>query len=174
MVVEGEHTRDIMGVENLVLNNRLRIRVADFLADYTHCIDDNRLEEWPDYFAERGLYHITTKENYEAGFPIGLMYCEGRGMLNDRIKALRTANVFEPHTYCHFLGGSRLSYKGKNILSARTNFSVWRTMETGKTESFAIGKYLDEIRFDDRELEFTSRRVILESRRVDVLLVIPI
>jgi len=174
MVIKAESFAGITNFENSVLNNSLRIRVADFLSDYAHCIDDNRLEEWPNFFAETGLYHITTKENEEAKLPIGLMYCEGRGMLKDRIKALRTANVFEPHSYCHFLGTSRLSYKENNILSARTNFSIWRTMETGQTENFAIGKYLDEIRFDDKQLEFTSRRVVLESRRVDVLLVIPI
>tara|TARA_B100001123_G_scaffold390648_1_gene468426 strand:- start:2814 stop:2957 length:144 start_codon:yes stop_codon:yes gene_type:complete len=47
-------------------------------------------------------------------------------------------------------------------------------MQSGKTENFAIGKYIDEIKFDQKIIEFTLRRVVLESRRVNVLLVLPL
>ncbi|MBH67065.1 MAG: hypothetical protein CMM58_01810 [Rhodospirillaceae bacterium] len=171
---EVESKKNTCDTGDSVLDMDLRVRVMDFLSDCAHSIDDDRLEEWPNFFSERGIYHITTKENEEAGLPIGIMYCEGRGMLKDRINALRTANVFEPHTYCHLLGNTRLSYKSHDTLSARTNFSVIRTMQSGKTENFAIGKYIDEIKFDQKIIEFTLRRVVLESRRVNVLLVLPL
>lgn len=157
-----------------VLDPVLRARVSDFLVDYAHAIDDDRLEEWPAFFTEDALYHITTRESAEAGLPIGIMHCQGRGMLEDRIKALRTANVFEPHTYCHLLGAPRLTDKGEGIFQARTNFTVTRTMQNGGGEAFAVGKYLDEIVVDGDAMAIRSRQVILESRRVDVLLVIPI
>jgi len=157
-----------------VLNPDLRARVADFLADYAHSIDDDRLEEWPGYFTADALYHITTRESDAAGLPIGIMHCRGRGMLEDRIKALRTANIFEPHSYCHILGATRLVDQGASVLSARTNFTVTRTMQDGGTELFAIGKFLDEIVVDGKALAIRSRRVVLESRRIDVLLVIPL
>jgi anthranilate 1,2-dioxygenase small subunit len=157
-----------------VLDPVLRAQVADFLVDYAHAIDDDRLEEWPGFFTENGLYHITTRESEEAGLPIGIMHCEGRGMMQDRIKALRTANVFEPHCYCHLLGTTRLADLGDGVLWARTNFSVTRTMQDGGGSVFATGKYLDEIVIDGEDVALRSRRVILESRRVDVLLVIPL
>jgi anthranilate 1,2-dioxygenase small subunit len=157
-----------------VLDPVLRARVADFLVDYAHAIDDDRLEEWPDFFTEDAVYHITTRESDAAGLPIGIMHCQGRGMLGDRIRALRTANVFEPHTYCHLLGATRLVDLGGGVLSARTNFTITRTMQDGGGEAFAIGKYLDEIVVDGETLLLRSRRVLLESRRIDVLLVIPI
>lgn len=122
-----------------VLDAGLRARVDDFLADYAHMIDDGRLEEWSGYFTEDAVYHITTRESDEAGLPIGIMHCAGRGMLEDRILALGTANVFEPHTYCHLLGATRLTDAGSGMLSARTNFSVTRTMQDGETELFAVG-----------------------------------
>jgi anthranilate 1,2-dioxygenase small subunit len=158
----------------VVLDTALRARVADFLADCAHAIDDDRLEEWPGYFTDDAIYHITTRESEEAGLPIGIMHCEGRGMLADRILALRTANVFEPHTYCHILGPTRLVETSGGVLAARTNFTVIRTMQDGATEMFAVGKYIDEIVVDGADLALRSRRVVLESRRVDVLLVLPL
>jgi anthranilate 1,2-dioxygenase small subunit len=157
-----------------ILDSALRARVVDFLADYAHTIDDDRLEEWSSFFTDDALYHITTRESDAAGLPIGIMHCKGRGMLEDRILALRTANVFEPHTYNHLLGATRLVDLGDGVLSARTNFSVTRTMQDGGGEAFAIGKYLDEIVVGGESLAIRSRRVVLESRRVDVLLVIPL
>ena len=87
-----------------IIDLELRARICDFFADYAHVIDDDYLEEWPKFFAQDCIYQITTKENYQSNLPVGIMYCEGRGMLNDRVKALRTANIFEPHSYCHILG----------------------------------------------------------------------
>ena len=157
-----------------MLDPNLRTRIADFLIDYVHTIDDDRLEDWPGYFTDDALYHITTRESEEQGLPIGIMHCLGRGMLEDRIKALRTANIFEPHTYCHLLGPSRLERECGDLIAARTNFSVARTMQNGKTELFLTGCYQDKICLINEELALQSRKVILESRRVDVLLVIPV
>ena len=157
-----------------VLDVELRIRVLDFLVDYAHAIDDDRLEEWSGFFTDDAVYHITTRESDAAGLPIGIMHCRGRGMLEDRIRALRTANIFEPHGYCHILGATRLVDQGGGVIAARTNFAVTRTMQDGSGEAFAIGKYLDEIVVNGERLAIRSRRVVLESRRVDVLLVIPL
>ena len=152
----------------------LRVRITDFLLDAAHTIDDDRLEAWPRFFTEDTTYRITTRENEEAGLPVGIMSCAGRGMLEDRIKALRTANIFEPHTYCHLLGPSRLRLAAPDLVSARTNFSVIRTMQNGESILFAAGRYQDEIVIGDRRPLLRSRTVVLESRRIDVLLVIPI
>lgn len=152
----------------------LRARIADFLTETAHALDDDRLEEWPDFFTERGTYRITTRENEEAGMPVGIMHCAGRGMILDRIRALRTANIFEPHTYCHVLGPSQLSGLPDGLIRARTNFLVIRTMQNGESSLFAAGRYRDAIVMEDDAPRLDARTVILESRRVDVLLVIPI
>ncbi len=148
-------------------------RIEDFLTDYAHGIDDGELEAWPGYFTEEAIYQITTRENHEAGLPLGIFYCEGRAMMADRILALRTANIFEPHTYCHLLGRPALIPEGEAV-SARSNFTVVRTMQDGGSEMFAVGKYLDRVVFEAGAPRLAERRVILESRRVDVLLVFPL
>jgi anthranilate 1,2-dioxygenase small subunit len=150
------------------------VEVEELITAYAHDIDDGALDGWPEYFTEHGTYLIITRESFEAGLPMGIMYCEGRGMMADRIKAMQTANIYEAHTYCHLLGRSQISAEAEGRYQARTNFTVIRTMQDGGSEMFAVGKYLDVIEVEDGRPYFKERRVILESRRVDILLVYPL
>ena len=149
-------------------------KIDRFLADYVHRLDDGRIDDWPGFFAADALYQITTRENEAAGYPIGIMLCEGRGMMEDRVLALKTANVYEPQTCCHIVGRPDVLEESPDVYSARSNFSVFRTMENGETTLFVIGKYLDRIVIEAGQAKFKSRRVILDSRCVDVLLVFPL
>ena len=58
----------------------LRQEIEEFNAEYAHVLDEGDLEDWIDFFAEDAVYRITGRENADAGLPIGLMYCDGRGM----------------------------------------------------------------------------------------------
>ena len=151
----------------------MRARVEALLADYAHCIDDDRLESWPDFFTEKCRYRIVTRENYDRNLPLSLIYCDTRGMLADRISALRTANIYEPHVYCHITGAARVWEEGGE-LRARSNFMIARTMSNGETSIFACGKYLDCIVVEDGALKLRERVAVLDSRQVDTLLVIPV
>lgn len=155
------------------IDPQMRFAVDDILCDYAHTIDDDDLERWPDFFTEDGTYKIISRENAEAGMELGIMACEGRGMMQDRIRALRDANFFEPHTYCHLLGRTSFSARDDDIRT-RTNFSVIRTMQNGDQFRFATGKYLDQWVFDGERPLLKSRTAVLESRRIDILLVIPL
>ena len=148
--------------------------IEEFLVAYVHEIDDGHLDRWPGYFTEDGVYQITTAENYAAGLPMGIMYCQGRGMMADRIQAMQSANIFEDHTYCHLLGRAQITENGDGTYGARSNFTVMRTMQDGRTEIFAVGKYLDKIVMQDGRPLLQDRRVVLESRRIDILLVRPL
>lgn len=152
----------------------LRLRLEALAADYVHCIDEDRLEDWPEFFTEDGLYRVTTRENLEQGLPLGLIYCDGKGMLKDRISALRQANIFEPHVYCHMVGALRLLGRDGDAFRARSNFTVTRTMADGAMSVFACGKYLDRVVETGGGLKYAERTVVLDSRRIDTLLVIPI
>lgn len=151
----------------------VRLMIEDLIADCAHALDDDDLELWPGFFTEDATYKITTRENHENNWPLGIMYCDSNGMMRDRIVALRTANVFEPHTYCHILGRTRINAGDNGIWRARTNFEIVRTMQDGGDFRYAVGKYLDECVMEDRKMKLKSRVVVLESRRIDILLVIP-
>lgn len=149
-------------------------QIEDFLLDCAHALDDEELEYWPDFFTEDAVYQIIPRESYEQKLPLGILYCEGRGMMLDRINALRTANIFEPHTHCHILSRPRISARDDGGFQARTNFNVIRTKQDGAMEIYAAGKYVDEIVVEDGKPLFRDRRVVLESHRIDILLVVPL
>ena len=152
----------------------LRGRIEDFLTDYAHSIDDGRIEDWPGFFTEDGFYQVIPRESFEAGLPIGVMHCDGRGMMEDRVQALRRANIFEQHGYCHLLGRPRLHLEAPGVYGARSNFQVVRTMQDGGATLFATGKYLDRIVLEGASPKLKERRVVLDSRRIDILLVLPL
>jgi anthranilate 1,2-dioxygenase small subunit len=68
-----------------------------------------------------------------------------------------------------------MSYdKATGYVTARSNFQVTRIMETGRMDLFATGKYLDVIQKEGGSLRFKERVVVLDSRNVDILLVVPL
>ena len=152
----------------------LRLRVEALYAEYAHTIDDDRLEDWPALFVEAGKYRVTTRENYDNGLPLAIMYCDGRGMMADRISALRMANIYEPHVYCHLTSNVRVLDSTAEEIAVQANFAVLRTMQEGDRSIFACGRTFDRIVEQDGRLLFKDRLVVLDSRQVDTLLVIPI
>lgn len=141
---------------------------------YGHVIDDGDLERWPELFAEDGLYKITTRWNHENDMPAGLMLCEGRAMMEDRISALRVANLFEPHSYRHLIDPPMPTRDADGLVSVRTSFVVFRTMQSGAPEVFCTGAYLDRLAETATGLAFKERIVVCDSERIDTLIVIPL
>ena len=152
----------------------LSVGIEALMADYVHCIDDDRLEELPGFFEENGRYRVVTRENHELGLPVSVIYCDGRNMLADRISALRTANIYEPQIYCHLVSSVRLTSVDDGEIAVRSSFAVIRTMSEGDTSIFASGRCFDRLVRHGEELKFRERMVVLDSRRIDTLLVIPI
>jgi anthranilate 1,2-dioxygenase small subunit len=149
--------------------------VAQLITDYAHALDDGQVDLWPGFFTELALYHVTTRENHEQGLPIGIIRCVGRGMMVDRVKAFHTANIFEPHSYNHLVGPLRTSTgKSPGATASRCNFQVVRIMEDGRMDLFATGKYLDEVVLDEGVARFRERVIVLNSRNVDILMVMPL
>ena len=79
-------------------------RILALQAAYIRCIDSNALESWPDFFLDKCLYVVTSAQNHKAGFEGGVIYADTKGMLIDRIAALREANIYEKQSYRHIVG----------------------------------------------------------------------
>jgi anthranilate 1,2-dioxygenase small subunit len=74
--------------------------IARAQAEYARCIDDDRLEEWPNQFHGTCVYKITTAANYRDGLEAGIVFANSRGMLTDRVSAQREANIYEGLCLC--------------------------------------------------------------------------
>jgi anthranilate 1,2-dioxygenase small subunit len=154
---------------------KLQLSVERLLSRYVHALDDGRLEEWPEFFAENGRYRITTAENVERKLPLPIVYADSRGMLRDRVMALRHANIYEPQRYRHLVGSVLVERIDDGAARAMSCFQVVRVMQTGESTLFATGRYLDRIRLEAGEaVLFEERVVVLDSRAIDTLLAIPL
>ncbi len=152
----------------------VRLGVYELIGAYAECIDEDRLEEWPDLFVEECRYLITSRPSHEAGLRHGIIYAASRGMLADRVLALRKANIFEPHRYRHVVGPTRIGRIEGGVAEARSHFIAARIMHDGQTQLFATGRYLDRIDVSREPYRFVERLVILDSQKIDTLLVIPL
>lgn len=154
----------------------LQLTVENLLARYAHAIDDDRLEAWPEFFVEDASYRITTADNHERGLPLSLMYADSRAMLRDRVSALRHANVYEAQRYRHTISSVLAERIDTHTARAVSAFQVVRIMHSGETMLFASGRCLDRIRLagDEGRAQFEERIVVIDSRRVDTLMAIPL
>jgi 3-phenylpropionate/cinnamic acid dioxygenase small subunit len=144
-------------------------------AKYAKCIDDNQLEAWPEFFLDDCLYKITTADNYRQGLAAGMVYADSKGMLQDRVTALREANVYERQWYRHIVSTPVVVECAQQGVATETAFLIMRVMRGGKTDVFATGKYVDRIAIDaNGELKFAERIVVCDSNVVDTLLAIPL
>ena len=151
----------------------LRDRIAALNADYARAIDDDRLEEWPAFFEDPCLYKITSADNHAQGMPAGLVYADSRGMLADRVSALREANIYERQRYRHIVGLPCVLGEEGGVARVETPFLVMRIMRDGTMDAFACGRYLDKVRAGS-EMKFVERIVVCDSARVDTLIAIPL
>jgi 3-phenylpropionate/cinnamic acid dioxygenase small subunit len=84
-------------------------------------------DAWLALFAATCTYHIVPPENYERGLPAGLVYCDSRAMLEDRIRALREANKYNIHTDRHLIGLPRLIGEEGEAKLVEAPFAVYQT-----------------------------------------------
>src|SRR5262252_5813858 len=148
----------------------LQLIVENLLARYAHALDDDRLEEWPDFFVETGCYRVTTAENHARGLPVSIIYADSRAMLRDRVSALRHANIYEAQRYRHAVSSVLVERIDARTARATSSFQVVRVMHSGESTLFASGRYLDRIRTDGSGARFEARTVVLDRRAVDTLL----
>ena len=151
-----------------------QLRVQDLLGRYADSLDSGRFEEWPEYFTEDCVYKIISAENFERDLPLGVIDCDSRDMLRDRIMALREANIYEYHRYRHILSTTLIKGVEGNTIVAETGYQVTRIMRDGSAMIFSTGCYYDRIIDSGAELRFEERLVVFDSRGIDTLLVIPL
>jgi anthranilate 1,2-dioxygenase small subunit len=148
--------------------------VADLNAYHAELIDDDRLEEWPDLFADRCKYVAISAENHSRGMDLAAVFCDSRGMLVDRIVSLRRANIYPAHNYRHVLGPTRVISENDGLVTAQTSYVVFMTRNDGQTTIYNAGKYLDEVVLTGGKPQFRSKIAIFDTHLIDTMMVRPI
>jgi anthranilate 1,2-dioxygenase small subunit len=156
------------------LTQELKNEVEDLLNSYAQCIDDDNLEQWPDFFTDQCLYRIIPRENHEIGLPTAVMWCDSRGMLEDRVTALRHANVYQVQWYRHIISNPVITTEDGETLNVQSNYAVFKTCNDGESTVYNVGRYVDVIVRVDGKLKFKERSAIYDTHKITTLMVIPI
>ena len=151
-----------------------RAAIADLMADYCHFIDDDRLEDWLDFFVEDCVYKILSRENEQSNLPLELMSCLNKNMLRDRVLSLRQANIYNIHTDKHLLGAVRVLDAADGVYRVQANYAAYQTNQDGVTELFGVGTYRDRIVFVESRPYFKEKIVIADTFGIPRMLSTPL
>ena len=143
--------------------------IEDLYADYTAALDDRDLEGWLALFAPTCSYVVTTKENVDQKWAIALISCETRGMMVDRIAAIKNTMYFLPRQQRRMVSGLRVRDG-----AAQSSFAVYETVASEPTKLLATGRTFDVIQYEEGRLKFASRRYVLDSSIVLNSLIYPL
>jgi 3-phenylpropionate/cinnamic acid dioxygenase small subunit len=152
----------------------LRARLADFYGAYDEALGEGQYECWPDFFTEACIYKITSRENYDAGLPIGLIYAESRAMLADRVAAIRKTVLYAPRLVRNLTAGIVLRSIDADGMRLSASFSVFQTMLNEPSTVFLVGRYYDRVVDDNGALRFAERICVSDSTLVPTSLIFPL
>jgi len=141
---------------------------------YVHALDNDRLEEWPEFFTDDCLYEIIPRENADAGLPSGIIYCDSKRMLRDRVLSLRHANIYEAHSYRHMTSGLMIKALDADTVETESSYVVIQTLQDGESTVYQAGRYIDRVVRTAAGWRYARRRVVYDTLRVATLLATPI
>ena len=152
----------------------LRLEIEDLLTAYAAALDGDALETWPEFFTEACFYQIIPRDNYERGLPLALIRCESKGMLQDRVFAIRETMMYEPRYLRHLISGVRIVGEDGDGWRVEANYAVFETPLNELTRVFNVGRYLDRIVRDGEQLKFAEKLCVFDSLLVPNSIVYPI
>jgi|SRR5579859_4735001 len=153
----------------------LRLEIEEFNAEYAAVLDAGRVQDWPQFFADDAVYRITGRENADAGLPVGLVYCEGIGMLRDRALAISRTTMFAPRYLLHQVTNTRvLAVEPSGEIPAESNYALFETLVDDKTTLQQVGRYQDRFVRQDGRLKLKARHCVYDSLIIDTALIYPV
>ena len=144
------------------------------MADFCHFLDDDRLEEWLDFFTEDCMYKVLSRENEASDLPLELLSCRNKNMLRDRMLSRREANIYNIHYDKHILGAVRILEEKNGDYHVQANYSRYQPTQDGVSELFSVGTYRDLVVFDGGKPIFREKIAVVDTFGIPRLLSTPI
>ena len=95
-VLTRDHPPDYASLDSRLEALLLHHEIESFNARYAQALDEQRLADWTEMFTDDARYVILSRENFDRGLPVGLIYCENKRMIHDRAFALMETSMFAP------------------------------------------------------------------------------
>jgi 3-phenylpropionate/cinnamic acid dioxygenase small subunit len=142
--------------------------------EYADVLDNERYDEFPDFFVEDCVYRVVPRENHLLGLPIAVIHCESKGMVKDRVYAARESTMAEPRTFRHFISNIRVLEASDQAIRAQANVLIVQTMINRMTEIVLAGFYQDQIVRQDGRFLFKERLCIYDSLLLPTSMIAPV
>jgi anthranilate 1,2-dioxygenase small subunit len=153
----------------------LRAEIDDFNTDYAEKLDRQDLAAWTDCFSEDGFYTVISRENFDRGHPVGLIYCEGRAMIVDRAFAILKTAMFGPRYLRHMISNLSVTPQSDGTICARANFMVFEVLtDRPEPRVLLVGEYRDIFVRVDGPVKLKERRCIYDNLLIQTALCIPV
>jgi len=159
-------------IEALLLHHE----IETFNGAYAAALDEQRLMDWVEMFTDDASYVVISRENADRGMPVGLIYCENKGMIFDRAFALEKTTMFAPRYLRHIIGNLQVLAEEENgDIRARANYVVLQVLfDRPEAKLHQVGVYYDRFRRAGDQLKLAERRCVYDSLLVDNALCIPV
>ena len=155
-----------MSYENLVD----AFEVQQFIQRTASLLNAEKLSEWVQQFDAAGTYEVTA---YSTELGKELAWWKQELPLLQKTISEVPRHVRDPARRLHVLGPPLVSVTGDEA-RGETAFSVFRTLPTGETSLFAVGRYLDEIVRTPAGLKFARRECVYDTEMIPNSIIYPI
>jgi anthranilate 1,2-dioxygenase small subunit len=153
----------------------LRAEIEAFNTDYAATLDRQDLTAWVDCFTEDAFYTVISRENVERNQPVGLIYCEGRGMIADRAFALLKTAMFGPRYLRHMVSDLSVAMQVDGSVRAGANFVVFEVLtDRPDVRVLLVGEYRDVFVREGNALKLKERRCVYDNLLIPTALCIPV
>jgi anthranilate 1,2-dioxygenase small subunit len=149
--------------------------VEEFNYAYAAALDEQRLTDWAEMFTDDAFYIVISRENADRDLPVGLIYCENKGMILDRALAMKT-EMFAPRYLRHIIGNVQVLGQAPNgDIRARANYVLIQVLfDRPEAKLHQVGVYYDKFRRVDGQLKLAERRCVYDSLLIDNALCLPV
>jgi anthranilate 1,2-dioxygenase small subunit len=154
----------------------LHHEIEQFNTRYAAALDEQRLQDWVDLFVDDAFSLVTSRENADQGFPVGLIYCDGKAMIRDRAFALEKTSMFAPRYLRHVIGNLLvLGEEANGDIRAQANYVVFQVLfDRPDATLHQVGSYRDVFCRTADGLRLKARRCVYDNLLVPNALCIPV
>ena len=153
---------------------QLRLELESLYTEYSACLDEERFEEWPEFFTDPCLYKVMPRDNFERGLPLATWLCESKGYLADRVVAIRRTAVYAPRYVRRMVSGIRVVGRSGDTLEVRANYLALETLQDELTRILNAGQYRDRVVVDQGRLKFREKLCVFDSLLIPNSLIYPL
>ncbi len=151
-----------------------RWEVEEFHYEYAAGLERGEIEQWPDFFTDDANYRVVARDNDEAGLPLGLIYCEGKGMLRDRAYALAHTETYAPRYLQLRISNTRVLAVEEPVIRAEASYLLLETLVDEPSRVQQVGKYQDVFERVNGALLIKDRKCVYDTVIIDTNLVFPV